>query len=87
MPQDPDSVVVLLDEDGKEVRFEHILTIEHQGAEYAMVVPEGSEDLVVLKIVPGPEGDDSYEGVEDEALLNALYEIYLEQVEFLDEEE
>ncbi len=89
--QEENSRVTLFDEDGKEVVFEHILTIEHKGAEYAMVVPvEGLEDedesLIVLKIIPCKDGqEDTYEGVVDEKLLAVLYEKYLEEVEFVDE--
>lgn len=93
MQEEMDSIVSLVDEDGNEVDFEHIITIEHQGHEYAMLVPiEGLDEdeddsLVVLRIVPGVDGDDSYEGIEDQQLLNALYAKYLEQVEFLDDED
>lgn len=92
MQEEMDSIVYLVDEDGREVKFEHIITIEHGRDEYAMLVPlegldeDDEEALVVLKIVPGKDGeDDRYEGVEDEKLLALLYEKYLEQVEFLDD--
>lgn len=92
--QTENALVNLVDDEGREVTFEHIMTIEHQGSEYAMLVPvEGFEDddedgaLVVLKILPGADdGDDCYEGVTDEKLLAKLYEIYLEQVEFTEDE-
>lgn len=63
MQQETDSLVTLVDEDGKEVVFQHLVTIEHKGSEYAMVVPvEGLDDedesLVVLKIVPGQDGEE-----------------------------
>ena len=56
-----------------------------------MVVPvEGLDDedesLVVLKIVPGQDGEeDCYEGVVDEKLLTALYAKYVELMEELDD--
>ncbi len=91
MQQETDSLVTLVDEDGKEVVFQHLVTIEHKGSEYAMVVPvEGLDDedesLVVLKIVPGQDGEeDCYEGVVDEKLLTALYAKYVELMEELDD--
>lgn len=93
MQEQENARVTLVDEDGCEVVFEHILTIEYKGSEYAMVVPveglegeDGDENLVVLRIVPGKDGEeDCYEGVVDERLLSVLYERYLEEVEFVDE--
>ena len=91
MQEEQNELVTLVDDEGHEVVFEHILTLEYKGSEYAMVVPvEGLEDedesLVALRIVPGGDGeDDCYEGVVDEKLLAVLYEKYLEQVEFIDE--
>ncbi len=91
MEEEQNERVTLVDEDGREVVFEHILTLEYKGTEYAMVVPvEGLEDedesLVALRIVPGRDGEeDCYEGVVDEKLLEKLYELYLEEVEFTDD--
>lgn len=96
MTEEMDSIVVLTDEDGKEVQFEHIVTVTHKKKEYACLIPieglEYDEDedenaLIFLEIIPGENGkEDIYQGVEDEILLNTLYEKYLESVEFEDEE-
>ena len=88
------AIVELIDEDGNEVTFEHVLTLAHNGDSYAFLIPlegleeeEEDEGMVVLKIVPGEEGEDSdsYEGVEDELLLEELYSLYLQEVEELDD--
>ena len=95
---DEDSFVELVDEDGNSVTFEYIMTVEHGGAEYVLLSPaedaedeedaDGAEDdddeegLVVLRIIPGAEGDeDTYEGVTDGKLLEAIYKKYLEAAE------
>ena len=96
MSEDMDNIVVLTDEDGNDVQFEHIVTVTHQNREYVCLIPmegldiESDEDenaLIFLEIIPGKDGaDDVYQGVEDEDLLNDLYAKYLEAVEFEDEE-
>ena len=96
MSEDQERLVELIDENGNKVIFQHEITLHYQDADYAMVVPvEGLEpadddegELVALKIVPGETEDlDTYEGVEDEELLDTLYEMYLEEMEALEDED
>ena len=97
MAEEMDNIVVLTDEDGREVQFEHIVTVTHKNKEYVCLIPiegidygedEDENALIFLEIIPGKNGqDDVYQGVEDEKLLNELYAKYLEAVEFEDDEE
>ena len=90
---EPDNVVELVDENDNLVRFEHLMTVEHEGAAYALLVPidpvdEVDEDeVVILRIEEGADGEDTYVGVEDDALLEAVFEKYLEIAEDDDEED
>ena len=87
-----DDIVQLVDEDGVEVDFEHLMTLEHEGRAYICLVPvEPMEDvaedeLVILRIETDEDGNDVYATIEDEAELNAVFDKYLEIVE-ADEEE
>ena len=82
-----DNIVELYDEDGNVVRFEHLMTLEHQGENYVLVAAaEPTDDLsedeiVILKITVDEEGEDAYIGVEDEALCEEIYAQYLEIAE------
>lgn len=97
MAEDMDNIVVLTDEDGHDVQFEHIVTVTHKNKEYVCLIPiegidygeyEDENALIFLEIIPDKDGaDDVYQGVEDEKLLNELYAKYLEAVEFEDDEE
>lgn len=86
-----DNIVELLDENDNVVRFEHIMTVEYEGDKYALLSPleemEDAEDgdVVILRIDEGEE-DDSYVGIEDEALLEAVFQKYMEIVGAEDEE-
>ena len=79
-------IVELVDEDGNDVRFEHIYTVEHEGEEYVLLVPiddvEGiaEDEMVIMRIEPDEEND-AYVGIEDEALLETIFEKYLELAE------
>lgn len=81
-----DNVIVLNDEDGNEVQFEFLDLIEYDEEEYVVLLPaeEASEDeigeVVILKVEPTEsEETESYVGVEDEEVLNKVFEIFKEK--------
>ena len=87
LDMEQENVVELVDEDGNAVRFEHLMTLEHEGRPYICLVPldpmeDVSEDeLVILRIETDAEGNDVYATVDDEAELDAVFEKYLEIAE------
>ena len=87
-----EDIVELVDEDGQAVRFEHLMTLEHEGKPYICLVPVdpmedvGEDELVILRIETDDEGNDVYATVEDDAELDAVFEKYLEIAE-ADEDE
>jgi len=92
LDMEQENIVELVDEDGNAVRFEHLMTLEHEGKPYICLVPldpmeDVSEDeLVILRIETDAEGNDVYATVDDDAELDAVFEKYLEIAE-ADEEE
>ena len=76
------SIIELIDENGQTVQFEHVATLEHEGAYYIalMLLDEdhSSEDdegeLVLMKIDTDDKGEECYVAVEDEALQQVLFE-------------
>ncbi len=84
------AIVELIDEDGKTVRFEHVYTVPFEGDEYVLLSPIddvdgiGEDEVMIMRIEPGDE-DDAYVGIEDEELLEKIFEKYLELAEADDE--
>lgn len=82
-----DNIIELVDENEQTVRFEHLMTVEHEGDAYVLLVPVdpvedvGEDEVVILRIEPDEEGDDTYVGIEDEELLEAVFEKYLAMAE------
>lgn len=78
-----EDIIELVDEDGNEVSFEHLMTLEYKGKAYICLVPvEEMEDvdedeLVILRIETDAEGNDCYASVETEEELDAVFEEYL----------
>lgn len=82
-----DNIVVLNDEEGNEVQFEFLDLVELDNEEYVVLLPvtdEGEEDegeVVILKLEDTEDDSDeeSYVGVEDEEILNKVFEIFKEK--------
>ena len=85
--EDLDNVVILNDEDGNEVKFEFLDLVELDDEEYVVLLPvleENEEDegeVVILKVEDTDDDSDeeSYVSVEDEEILNKVFEIFKEK--------
>ena len=75
------SILTLTDENGQDVDFEYLDCIEYQGKEYLVLMPaeELSTEIVILEVEPVDEENENYLSVQDEDLLNAVYEIFKEK--------
>ena len=93
-----DNIMILNDEDGNEVQFEFLDSVELDDEEYVVLLPvseEGEEDegeVVILKLEDTDEDseEESYVGVEDEEILNKVFAIfkekYKDEFNFVDED-
>ncbi len=74
-------LLTLTDENGNEAQFEYLDVIEHEGVEYLFLLPADVEDteVVILQIEPVDEENENYLAIEDEALLDTLYDLFKEK--------
>lgn len=77
--------VTLTDEDGNDVEFEHIDTVEYEGETYLAFIPadlsiEEEAEVVILKVVE-EGGEELLEAVEDDAIADAVFDIVMERAE------
>ena len=85
--EDLDKIVILNDEDGNEVKFEFLDLVELDDEEYVVLLPvvdEGVEEegeVVILKVEDTDDDteEESYVSVEDEDVLNKVFEIFKER--------
>lgn len=72
------SILTLTDENGQDVNFEYLDCLEYQGVEYLVLLPEedDSNELVILQVEPVDEENENYLAVEDEAILNAVFDMF-----------
>ena len=79
-----DNIIVLNDENGEEVPFEFLDLIEYDGEEYVVLLPveedEEADEVVILKLEDTEnEEEESYVSVDDENVLNNVFEIFKEK--------
>lgn len=75
------STLTMTDENGEEVTFEYLDSVEYQGKEYLVLLPTEEEDnsIVILEVEPVDEENENYLSVGDENVLNAVYGIFKER--------
>ena len=83
--------VTLIDEDGNEVEFEHIDTVEEEGTTYLAFSPaelavEEDAEVVIMQIVE-ENGEEMLEAVEDDEIADAVFNIVMERAEAEEDEE
>ena len=81
LQEDEVSTLTMTDENGEEVTFEYLDSVDYQGKEYLILLPMEDEDtsIVILEVEPVDEENENYLSVNDEATLNAVYEIFKER--------
>ena len=79
--EEKSSILTLTDEKGVDTDFEYLDCIEYRGKEYLILMPVDTveTEIVILEIEPVDEENENYLAVEDEKLLNAVYEIFKEK--------
>ena len=85
--EEQNTLVTLIDEQGKEVEFDLVATFDYEKKRYAALIPiddvdtVGEDEIVILEIVKTPDGE-IYRPIENDILLD---EVFNEFLEILDE--
>ena len=78
---DPE-IYTLTDEDGNELNFALLGTLEHEGAVYKALIPVGedgeeeSSEYVILKLSADENGEDILETIEDDDEFDRIADIF-----------
>lgn len=89
MEDERDDIVILVDENGDEVEFEHIDTIDMNDNEYVVLAPledeedEDSEDeeVIILKVEHNEDGEDSFITIDDDDELEEVFNEFQNRME------
>ena len=75
------NILTLTDENGVDTDFEYLDSVDYEGKEYLVLMPaqEDANEIIILEVEPVDEENENYLSVSDEAILNAVYDIFKER--------
>ena len=78
LQEEENNLITFVDENGEDIVMEYLDCIEYNGKEYLAMLPaeEGSNEVVILEVEPIDEENENYITVEDDAVLDAVYDIF-----------
>ena len=85
MQEEYTNVITLTDSDGSDVDFEVLDIVPYNDHEYAVLLPvddeSASPEAVILELLEAEEDneEDMLQGVEDEDILNAVFNLFMEK--------
>lgn len=87
MDNEENRTVELIGEDGVPVLFDHLMTLEHAGRLYVLLTPTQPETpdeegaVIIMRIDTDDQGEDCYIVEEDEAIVDAVFERFMDITE------
>ena len=93
-----ENIISLKDENGKDVNFEFLDMINYENENYIVLLPadedaEDGDEVVILKQAKVDENseEEEYDSVEDENILNAVFNLfkekYKDEFEFIEDDD
>ncbi len=83
MIMEENNIVTLVDEKGKEVDFDLVMTFDYEGTRYAALLPMekienvGDDEVVLLQIVT-EDGEEQYVSIDNPILLDEVFNEFLD---------
>lgn len=77
------ALITLTDDDGNEVEFEFLDVIEYDGDEYIVLIEndEDADEVVILKINALDEETEEYVSIDDEEILQTVFDMFKKKYE------
>lgn len=82
--EENENYITLTDDNGEDVSFEVLGTLEYKERWFAVLLPFDEEDegVVILELVPSEDPEfDEFVGIDDDALVNEVFEEFKKNYE------
>ena len=84
MSENNENIEMFTDDEGNEVKFEHLDTLEIEDRVFVVCVPvpEGEEEIeevIIFEAIKDDEDEDCFLQVEDESILETVYDAFKER--------
>ena len=79
--EEESSILELTDDEGNTHVFEYLDSVTYEDIEYLILIPEDEPEtnIVVVEVQPVDEENETYMAVDDERILDAVWEIFKER--------
>lgn len=79
--EEQEGIITLVNENGEEIEYELVDSITYENAEYVVLLPveDGDCEAVILAVESDGEEMENYVAVDDEEILEGVYEIFKER--------
>ena len=82
---DNENIIVLTDEEGNELECDYLDTVNYGDSNYIILYPldqdEEEGEVIILELVEDENGEEKYLTIEDENLLDEVFDEYMRVVE------
>lgn len=77
------ALITLTDDEGNEIEFEFLDVVEYDGEEYIVLIEndEDADEVVILKINALDEETEEYVSIEDEEVLQTVFDMFKKKYE------
>ncbi len=77
------AILTLTDDEGNEVEFELLDVVEYEGNEYIVLIEndEDADEVVILQINQIDDENEEYISIDDEEILQKVFEIFKDKYE------
>ena len=91
--QEDEEIIVLMDDEGKEVEFRHLATLDYEEEWYMYLQPieeneenvnaegEIEQEIAIMHIESDADGNDVFVPVDDDELWDKLYDEFIKELE------
>lgn len=81
--ENEDALITLTDDEGNEVEFEFLDVVEYDGDEYIVLIEndEDADEVVILKINALDEENEEYVSIDDEEILQTVFDMFKKKYE------
>ncbi|MCL2670630.1 MAG: DUF1292 domain-containing protein [Clostridiales bacterium] len=92
MEQTKDTIITLIDENGREVEFDLVLSFDYEKRRFAALFPledveNVADDEIVLLEIIREDGGEIYRPIENEVYQDEVFDAFMELWEEMDEDE
>lgn len=86
-----ENIIVLTDDEGNELQCDYLDTVTYKNSNFVVLYPldqdEEEGEVIILELVENEQGEEEYLTIEDEDLLDEVFDEYMRIMDLEDDED